>query len=89
MPIDVTTLREDLDQHKTDIKEKKEAIEEWKASTAEIDVRAQKAKEDFDVVQADFLALVTNSETDALRLNNLLNEFPKMKVRDISKICIG
>ena len=83
MPIDVTTLREDLDQHKTDIRDKKEAVEEWKASLQEIDVRAEKAKSDFDAVQAELLALVTNSESDAARLNNLLMEFPKMQVGNL------
>ena len=51
MPIDVTTLREDLDHHKADIREKREAQEEWRNTLTEIDARAQKAKDDFDSVQ--------------------------------------
>ena len=46
--------------------------------------RVQKAKLEFEAVQADLFALVTNSETDALRLNNLLMEFPKLQVRRLS-----
>ena len=47
----------------------------------EIDCRAQKAKDDFDVVQGELFALVTNSESDAIKLSNLLMEFPKLQVR--------
>ena len=39
MPIDVTTLREDLDHHKNDIRDKKEAVEEGKSALTEIDTR--------------------------------------------------
>ena len=46
--------------------------------------RVQKAKSEFEAVQADLFALVTNSETDALRLNNLLMEFPKLQVKRLS-----
>ena len=39
MPIDVTTLREDLDHHKNDIRDKKDAVEEGKSALTEIDTR--------------------------------------------------
>ena len=81
MPIDVTTLREDLDNHKREIGDKTESAEEWKRALEEINGRFQKATDEFEAVQSDLYNLVTNSESDALRLSNLLMEFPKLQVR--------
>ena len=80
MPIDVTTLREDLDNHKREIVNKTEEQEEWKRIHEEADGRYQKSQQAFDAVQTELYNLVTNSESDAHKLNNLLMEFPKLKV---------
>ena len=51
MPIDVTTLQEDLDSHKREIREKTNGTEEWKRSLEEINGRYQIEAKAFDDVQ--------------------------------------
>ena len=81
MPIDVTTLREDLDNHSREIVDKSEEREEYKREQKTKQEAYQKEAQAFETIQTELLNLVTNSESDALKLSQLLLEYPKMQVR--------
>jgi len=79
MPIDVTTLREDLDNHSREIVDKSEEREEYKREQKTKQEAYQKEAQAFETIQTELLNLVTNSESDALKLSQLLLEYPKMQ----------
>jgi len=79
MPIDVTTLQEDLENFRSDLNSKEQEKQRFTEDCADLLSKSDEAQKAFDMVKRQLDNYMSNSENEVSEFNKLLHSLPQLK----------